>query len=147
MIELAPPESRMRRLASSALRVPELVATLLRHQLGAFAATLVDFGAMIGCVSGLGLTPVGGVVVGSTLGAATNFSLGRTWIFHRRNAAAAGQAVRYAIVAAMSATYNSFGEHLVHDLAQVPYVLARVLVSIAVGLAWNFPMHRHFVFR
>jgi putative flippase GtrA len=55
--------------------------------------------------------------------------------------------VRYALVSAASAGWNSFGEHLVHDLAHVRYVLARALVAFAVGLLWNFPMQRHFVFR
>ena len=27
------------------------------------------------------------------------------------------------------------------------YVLARVLLSVVVGMIWNFPMHRYFVFR
>ena len=81
------------------------------------------------------------------LGATSNFFLGRTWVFRRRSESASGQAFRYALVSAASAGWNSFGEHLVHDLAHVRYVLARAFVALAVGVLWNFPMHRHFVFR
>jgi putative flippase GtrA len=51
------------------------------------------------------------------------------------------------VVAGASACWNAVGEHLVHDVGGMQYVLARVLVSIAVSLLWNFPMQRRFVFR
>jgi len=143
MTERAPADAP----GSALARLPPVLRTLGRHQLGAFVATCVDFGVMIGCVEVLGVSPVGATAVGSTLGAVTNFSLGRHWIFSRQSERAAGQAVRYALVSAASAAWNALGEHLVHDVAHVRYVLARVVVSFAVGVLWNFPMHRHFVFR
>lgn len=128
-------------------RFPPSLRTLGRHQVGAVVATGVDFGVMIVCVEGFAWSPVAGTAVGSTLGAVTNFTLGRTWVFRRGSGSVPGQAMRYALVSAASAAWNSFGEHLVHDLAHVRYVLARALVAFTVGLLWNFPMHRHFVFR
>jgi putative flippase GtrA len=121
--------------------------TLLRHQLGAIAATTVDFTSMIVLVERFGLSPVAGTAIGASLGAITNFVLGRVWIFRLHSGHWAAQAVRYAIVAATSASLNTIGEHLVHDIVGVQYVLARVFVSIGVSLLWNFPMQRRFVFR
>jgi putative flippase GtrA len=121
--------------------------TLGRHQLGAFAATLVDFSSMIALVERVGLSPVTGTAIGASLGAITNFILGRVWIFRRHSGHWAWQAVRYAVVAATSAGLNTLGEHLVHDVGGVQYVLARVFVSVGVSLLWNFPMQRRFVFR
>jgi putative flippase GtrA len=134
-------------LVSFVWRLPPGLRTLGRHQLGAFAATCIDFVAMIMCVEWLGVSPVPATAIGSTLGGVSNFVLGRMWIFRARSHRASGQAVRYALVSAASAAWNSFGEHLVHDLAHVRYLLARVLVAFAVGVLWNFPMQRHFVFR
>jgi putative flippase GtrA len=121
--------------------------TLGRHQTGAAIATAVDFASMILLVERAGFSPVLGTAVGASLGGATNFLLGRSWIFRRQTGHWAGQALRYASVSAASAGLNALGEHVVHDVARLQYVLARVLVSIAVGLLWNFPMHRWFVFR
>jgi putative flippase GtrA len=121
--------------------------TLGRHQLGAAIATAVDFASMIFLVERAGASPVAATAVGASLGAVTNFTLGRRWIFRRHTGHWAGQAVRYASVSASSAGLNALGEYLVHDVARLQYVLARVLVSIAIGLLWNFPMHRWFVFR
>jgi putative flippase GtrA len=121
--------------------------TLGRHQLGAAIATAVDFGTMILLVEGPGASPVTATALGASFGAVMNFALGRRWIFRRHSGHWAGQAMRYASVSAASAGLNALGEHLGHDVARMQYVLARVLVSIAIGLLWNFPMHRWFVFR
>jgi putative flippase GtrA len=124
-----------------------LWSTLGRHQAGAVAATVVDFAAMIAVVERLGFSPVAGTVVGASLGAITNFLLGRVWVFPRHSGHWAAQGSRYAVVSAASAGWNALGEHLAHDVAGMQYVLARVVVSIVVSLLWNFPMHRRFVFR
>jgi putative flippase GtrA len=146
MTERAPAQSPGGGFGDLLLRLPPTLRTFGRHQIGALFATGVDFGVMIACVEVLGMSPVAGTAVGSTLGAVTNFTLGRTWIF-RRGGSVPAQAVRYALVSAASAAWNSLGEHLLHDLAHVRYVLARAFVAFAVGLLWNFPMHRTFVFR
>jgi hypothetical protein len=49
-------------------------------------------------------------------------------------------------VSAGGAGLNATGEHLLHDLARVDYLLARCFVAAAVSLFWNFPMQRRFVF-
>jgi phosphatidylglycerophosphate synthase/putative flippase GtrA len=121
-------------------------STLGRHQVGSIIASMVDFGTMILCVEAFRLTPVAGTAIGATLGAVTNFCLGRIWIFRRQSGQAAPQALRYALVSAASAAWNSLGEHLMHDLAHVQYVIARALVALAVSLLWNFPLQRRFVF-
>lgn len=122
--------------------------TLGRHQLGAVLAGGADFVAMILCVEALGWSPVAGTAAGASIGALTNFCLGRAWIF--RGLAPdepAGQAVRYAVVSAASAGWNALGEHFLHDVARVQYVLARALVAVTVSVLWNFPLQRRFVFR
>lgn len=110
-------------------------------------ATGVDFGVMVALVEGVAVSPVAATAVGATAGAVTNFALGRTWIFGSTSGAVSGQIGRYALASAASAALNALGEHIVHDLANVRYLLARALVALAVGVLWNFPMHRHFVFR
>jgi putative flippase GtrA len=120
--------------------------TLGRHQLGATAATIVDFGTMIACVQLLNMQPTWGTGIGASLGAITNFTLGRSWIFPRHSGHVAHQALRYAMVSATSAGLNMVGEALLVG-EKIQFVVARVMVSIAVSLCWNFPMQRGFVFR
>jgi putative flippase GtrA len=124
-----------------------LWSTLGRHQVGAVVATAVDFAVMITAVERLGLSPVAGTAIGASAGAVTNFLLGRAWVFRRHSGHWAAQGSRYALVAGASAGWNSLGEHVLHDVAGLQYVVARVLVSFVVSLLWNFPMQRRFVFR
>jgi putative flippase GtrA len=124
-----------------------ILRTLGRHQVGAIAATLVDFATMIALVEGARLSPEAATPIGAIVGAVTNFTLGRAWIFRRHTGHWAAQASRYALVSAASAGWNTLGEQLVHGMGHVQYVVARAIVSFVVSLVWNFPVQRAFVFR
>lgn len=131
--------------AASAPRAGTL-GLIARHQTGAVLATVVDFLMMIIWVeTGLG-SPVSGAAVGAASGAFSNFVLGRAWIFQASERPAVGQAFRYALVAAGSLGWNSLGQHLLLRWTALPYVMTRVIVAAVVGLSWNFPLHRRFVF-
>jgi putative flippase GtrA len=114
---------------------------------GALVATGVDFSIMVAAVELLHLPAAFAAACGAVCGAVTNFLLGRRWVFRAHSGAFAGQAARYAAVSAASAGWNALGEYLLHDGARVEYVIARVVVSLVVGLAWNYPLQRSFVFR
>jgi putative flippase GtrA len=122
------------------------MSALYRHQLGAVAATAVDYTVMIAFVSGLGAAAALGTAVGAASGGVVNFTLGRRWIFRRADADAGPQARRYAMVSLGSLLLNTFGVHALSGVLQYPYVAARLAVSFAVSLLWNFPMQRRFVF-
>jgi putative flippase GtrA len=146
------------------------VATFLRHQAGALAVTALDFGVMSLCVRLLGWSAVTGTVLGAFTGGVTNFILARQWIFvsARRGARGAvplghdreteqawqaegltsceGQALRYASVSLASLVLNAVGEYLLHDRLGIQFQIARAIVAATVSVAWNFPMHRSFVF-
>ena len=123
-----------------------MTSALLRHQLGAVAATAVDYTVMIVLVSGLGAAAALGTAVGAASGGVLNFALGRRWIFRRSDARAAPQARRYALVSLGSLLLNTCGVHELVGVLHYPYVAARLAVSFAVSLLWNFPMQRSFVF-
>ncbi len=101
---------------------------------------------MITLASGFGVRPFIATAFGAGCGGITNFFLGRSWIFESRRATRRSQAARYALTSAVGLCLNSAGEYLGHDLLGLGYVLARAIVAVAVSLAWNFPMQRHFVF-
>lgn len=123
------------------------VAALARHQAGALVATAVDFGTMTLLVELAGARPWVATAIGAACGAVTNFAMSRGWIFPRHQGGGAGQAGRYAMVSAGSLALNTAGEALVNGVLSVPYLLARALVAVGVSVAYNFPLHRAFVFR
>jgi len=126
--------------------VPSTWHLLGRHQMASIVATGLDFGTMTVLVELGVLSPEIATLAGASFGAVVNFLLGRR-IFRATGGSAAPQAARYAVVSAASAGFNSLGVYLLHHHVGVQYLLARVVVSILVSLLWNFPLHRHFVFR
>lgn len=123
-----------------------LTRALGRHQIGSAIATVVDFGTMVTLVETLRVNPVAATACGALCGAASNFALGRRWIFHARAGAATPQALRYAFVSATSLGLNTLGEHLA-TMHGGHYLASRAAVAVLVSLCWNFPMQRGFVFR
>lgn len=118
-----------------------------KHQLASVATTALDYLAMILLVSGAGLDPVRGTIIGATVGATSNFLLGRHFIYRARERGVPGQLARYALVAAISLFWNGFGEHLLAVQLGMQYIAARLVVGTMVSLVWNFPLQRYFVFR
>lgn len=122
-------------------------SALLRHQAGAVAATVVDYGVMIAMVSAGGAPPAAGTAAGATCGGVTNFVLGRRWVFRATHHRTAPQAGRYALVSFGSLLLNTAGVHVLASWLHLQYVAARVVVSLLVSVLWNFPMQRTFVFK
>jgi putative flippase GtrA len=56
------------------------------------------------------------------------------------------QVLRYGIVSIASLLLNALGEFVVHDRLRVQYVAARLVVAVLVSVAWNYPLHRAWVF-
>lgn len=122
-------------------------ATFVRHQIGAILATVADFGTMSALVQLLRVHPVAATGVGAAVGGVTNFLLGRHWVFGAASHDARVQALKYALVSAGSLGANMLGEHALHDLLGLHYVLARVITALSVAVLWNYPLQRSFVFR
>jgi putative flippase GtrA len=118
----------------------------MRHHAASIAATAADYLTMIIGVEVVHLAPVVATPFGALVGAVTNFTLGRRFTYQRTDVPARGQAWRYAIVSGASLGLNTAGVYLFHDRAHIEYLLARVIASVIVSNAWNYPMQRYFVF-
>jgi putative flippase GtrA len=123
-----------------------LAGLLARHQVGAIMATLIDFFTMILWVElGLG-SPVSGTAVGAAAGGISNFVVGRHWVFRSQDGEVKAQALRYALVSGTCLGWNTLGQKFLLHATGLPYPLTRMMISFAVGVMWNFPLHRWFVF-
>jgi putative flippase GtrA len=118
-----------------------------RHQVGAIFATGIDFVTMSALVSLVGLPAAVATAIGAAVGGASNFLLGRHWIFSAKDGHAGDQAWRYVLVSATSLGLNAGGEYILHDRLGIQYLLARAIVASIVSIGWNYPIQRHFVYR
>jgi putative flippase GtrA len=135
----------MRALTFREDSLPRPIRSIGFHQLAAFAATLVDFAVMTALVELLAFTPPSATALGAFSGGATNFVLGRRYVFGDAGDGLARQASRYALVSFGSLLLNVAGEALLVSPG-LHYLAARIVVSFVVSLGFNYPAQRFFVF-
>jgi putative flippase GtrA len=128
------------------LRVPFWKA-LGRAQIASLAATVVDFGTLFFATEVLGVWYVLSTGLGAFLGAITNFSLNRFWSFEATHVAWGPQAFRYALVSAGSLGLNMLGVWSFTEGFGWKYGVSKVVTAFVVGLLFNFPLHRRYVFK
>jgi putative flippase GtrA len=102
-------------------------------------------------VSGLVLAGVHyllAAAAGAVTGAVTDFSLKRYWAFGRTHrAGVAHEGVRYLAVSLASLGLNLAAAYVLVDWLGVKPIPGVIAASILVGFAWNYPLHRVYVFR
>jgi putative flippase GtrA len=118
-----------------------------KAQVSALVATGVDFGTLLLLVEKIHLAYPYGVALGALAGAITNFQMNRHWSFQAASGSVKKQAFRYALVSAGSLVLNTLGVMLWTEFFQVHYVHSKILTSILVGILFNYPLHRDFVYR
>lgn len=118
-----------------------------RYTVSAATATASDFMTLIMLKEYVGLDPVTATFIGACCGATVAFFLGRNWTFLNKEGRMTVQGIRFVLVVAGSILLNTFGEYLLTEVWIVGhYMLARIITAVSVGLFYNFPMQRYFVF-
>ncbi len=129
---------------------PSSLAIEIQRFVRANTSTLLATGIEWGLVTILvrsGAYYLVAAALGALLGATMDFALKRKWAFMRRGAGSLHtESTRYFLVSVLSLGWNLgsvFG--LVHWL-HVPALPAIIGTSVLVGVLWNYPLHRLFVF-
>ena len=118
-----------------------------RSQIAALAATAVDFGTLFFLTEKLGVFYVISTGLGAFGGAITNFLANRFWSFEATHVSWGPQAIRYALVSAGSLGLNMLGVYGFTDGIGLKYGYSKVITAILVGVLFNFPLHRRYVFK
>ena len=118
-----------------------------RSQIAAVCATLLDYGILLSWVEILHLHYYYGVALGAAFGAIANFLFNRHLSFESTDEHWQIQARRYAVVSAGSLALNTCGVFLITDFVGVHYFISQILISIFVGVLYNFPLHRYYVYK
>ncbi len=120
--------------------------TFSKAQISALAATAIDFGSLTVWVEVLkGFYPIG-VGIGAAAGAMTNFFLNRHWSFQAAEGRLSHQMVKYAGVSVGSLLLNMAGVYLLTEWFGLFYLVSKILTAVAVGVFYNYPLHRYFVY-
>ena len=123
-----------------------MIVSLGRAQIASLAATVADFSSLVLLVEICRVWYVVATAIGALVGAVVNFFLGRQWSFMADHESVRVQAVRYAAVSGGSLLLNSSGVYLFTHYLSIHYTLSKAITALLVGVLFNFPLHRRFVF-
>ena len=128
-------------------RKPPLKKAFLRSQIVSLTATAVDFTVSVIFYEWLNIYYVTATSIGSCCGAVCSFILGRNWAFLNRNGHIRKQFLRFLIINGFSIFANTTGVFLFKENFDIPFIFSRIIVSVLIGVFFNFLMNRYFVFK
>ena len=126
---------------------PRKIISFFRAQVTALLATSVDFAVMILLKEVLDVWYLAAVIIGTLAGGFVGFMLGRYWAFISTEVKSIKQAKKYLVVMTGSFLLNVGGVYLMVGVFHFQYIIAKVIVSIIVGIGFNFFLQRLYVFK
>lgn len=132
---------------TSRIKVP-FITSFLRYNVSAGTASLCDFLMLIFLSEILGIYYVTSTFFGALTGAIIAFILGRNWTFLNKDGEVSSQGLKFLFVVSGSILLNTVGVYIFTELLLVPhYTISKVMVAGMIGIFYNFPMQRYFVFK
>jgi putative flippase GtrA len=122
------------------------MATFVKAQASSLIASLFDFLTTVVCKEFFYLWYVVANIIGTIVGGATNFVLGRVWVFHKKEKSAPKQILKYILVWSGNAFLNTAGVFLVTHYIGLSYIISKIIVSFLVGISYNYILQKKFVF-
>jgi putative flippase GtrA len=138
--------TRRRRPIRAIIPLRRETAGFARAHLSSGAATFVNW-AMVATLVPLTVHYLAAAAIGGISGGVTDFLLKRHWAFDRVDRRSArDEGTRYAVASSTSLLWNMAAAQLFVGRLHFPAVPGVIAASVLVGVAWNYPMHRFFVF-
>jgi putative flippase GtrA len=123
------------------------IGRFLKGQVSSGVATALDWGLMTILIL-VGVYYVIAAVIGAVVGAITDFSVKKWWVFDAaKRDSVESQAARYALVSGIGAALNAGLSYAAVDGLRIHKNIGVIIASTVVGFGWNYPMHRLYVFR
>lgn len=119
----------------------------IKAQASSLAATIVDFTTAVFLAQVIGVWYIAANVTGNVAGGVTNFFINRQWVFEKENRSVTLQAVKYILVWGGNMLLNAGGVWLLVNYKLLPYVWAKIGVSIVIGITYNYMIQKRFVFK
>ncbi len=117
-----------------------------RNTLASIFTTALDFFTLTGLVELFHVNYVLATWFGTVVGSLSNFSINRVWSYRASWQPRTGQFFRFIVVQVGASAFHTLGVWLLTRFAQLPYPVSKLVASVLVYLAWNYPMNRWLVF-
>ncbi|HET6610761.1 MAG TPA: GtrA family protein [Kofleriaceae bacterium] len=120
--------------------------TLMKSGVSGLAATCIDFAVLVSLVEVGHLHVAVAAFCGAAAGAAVNFVINKFWTFRCPRPIDAKQIGTFALVALGTCVLVAAAIQVLAVWLGVPYILAKVLASVAAFLFWTYPAQAKLVF-
>jgi putative flippase GtrA len=122
------------------------MSTFVKAQASSIIATLFDFLTTIVCKEFFYFWYVIASLLGTIVGGTTNFALGRNWVFNRKEKKMPRQIVKYLIIWNGNLLLSTLGVFIVTHYLGLSYIISKIIVSVIVGISYNYLLQKKFVF-
>ena len=122
------------------------MSTFLKAQASSIIATFFDLLTTIVCKEFFYLWYVIASLLGTIVGGTTNFALGRNWVFNSTEKKIPLQIVKYFIIWNGNLLLSTLGVFIVTHYLGFSYIISKVIVSVTVGVSYNYLLQKKFVF-
>lgn len=119
----------------------------IKAQAASLTATIVDFTVTVILKEWLHCWYLLASILGTISGGIVNFSMNRRWVFSARDKNMQWQALKYIMVWIGNLVLVSGGVFLLTHYGSLGYLASKILVSLAVGIFYNYTLQKRFVFK
>jgi putative flippase GtrA len=123
-----------------------IFTTFIRYNIVAITATLVDFLIFIVLNNIFNIWYVLSTFLSAIAGGIAAFILNRKWTFFSKNNIHI-QILKYITVWGGSILLNTYGLYLLVENSTLGETSSKILVSIIVGLTYNFLLSKYYIFK
>ena len=120
--------------------------SFFKYNVAAGIATAIDFLILVLLTEFFGLWYLLSAFIGAITGGITSFLLERNWAFMKRDKRLSIQAMKYIVVWLTSILLNTLGLFLIVEYTGLQYIFAKVIVSVLIGIGFNFFTHKYYIF-
>lgn len=122
------------------------MSTFARAQLSALTASVIDLLVTVLLVEAAGMVPGPATLGGNLTGAGSNFLLNRRWTFRATAERIHRQALRYALVwcGYLALSYGAMVAGT--QWIGASYLVVKVVSAVALGIGYNYVLHKRFVY-
>ncbi len=121
--------------------------SFFKAQASSIMASSIDFISTVVMVELLKICALFAGAFGTIIGGIVNFVIGRHWVFNAKNGLVLKQVSRFVLVWMGSFALNFFGFVLMVKVLHRNYFFSKVLVSVLVGISYNYFLQEKYVFK